>query len=69
MYKLSDLIKKLEKILANKNLPETISLRISNNKNYDFQINNLVKHQNHQDIKEVTASFSEAINDEPNKKF
>ena len=54
MYKLSDLINKLEKILTNKNLSETISLRISNNENYDFQINNLVKHQNHQDIKEIT---------------
>ena len=65
MYKLSDLINKLEKILTNKNLSETISIRISNNENFDFQINNLVKHQNHQDIKEITESFSEVINDEP----
>ena len=43
MYQLIKLIKNLENELQELVGPESISLRISNNPNFDFQINNLVK--------------------------
>ena len=49
MYQLLNLIKNLENVLKETVNDESISLRISNNQNFDFQINNLVKFQNHKD--------------------
>ena len=39
-------------------------LKISNNPDFDFQINNLVKYQNHKDIKNIENSFSKIIDNE-----
>ncbi len=64
MYKLSNLINDLENVLQKTVGIEPISLRISNNPNFDFQINNLVKFQNHKDIKNIENLFSEIINKE-----
>tara|TARA_B100000886_G_scaffold206469_1_gene142704 strand:+ start:7134 stop:8777 length:1644 start_codon:yes stop_codon:yes gene_type:complete len=64
MYKLSNLINDLENVLQKTVGIEPISLRISNNPNFDFQINNLVKFQNHKDIKNIENLFSEIINNE-----
>ena len=64
MYQLIKLIKNLENELQELVGPESISLRISNNPNFDFQINNLVKFQNHKYIKEIENSFSKRLDDE-----
>ena len=64
MYQLLNLINNLESVLINIVKGESISLRISNNPNFDFQINNLVKFQNHKDIKKIKNSFTEIIDNE-----
>ena len=70
MYQLIKLIKNLENELQELVGPESISLRISNNPNFDFQINNLVKFQNHKKIKNIENSFYKIIDKEPSiKKF
>ena len=70
MYQLTKLIKNLENELQELVGPESISLRISNNPNFDFQINNLVKFQNHKKIKNIENSFYKIIDKEPSiKKF
>ena len=70
MYQLTKLIKNLENELQELVGPESISLRISNNPNFDFQINNLVKFQNHKKIKNIENSFYKIIDKESSiKKF
>ncbi len=70
MYQLIKLIKNLENELKELVGPESISLRISNNPNFDFQINNLVKFQNHKKIKNIENSFYKIIDKESSiKKF
>ena len=70
MYQLIKLIKNLENELQELVGPESISLRISNNPNFDFQINNLVKFQNHEKIKNIENSFYKIIDKESSiKKF
>ena len=64
MYQLLNLIKNLENVLEKSVEAEDIKLRISNNPNFDFQINNLVKFQNHKLIKEIENSFSKIIDNE-----
>ena len=64
MYQLFNLINNLENALQKTVSVESISLRISNNPNFDFQINNLVKYQNHKDIKNIKNSFTEIIDNE-----
>ncbi len=64
MYQLLNLIKNLENVLEKSVETENIILRISNNPNFDFQINNLVKFQNHKLIKEIENSFSKIIDNE-----
>ena len=44
MYLLKNLIRNLENDLSDKGVSESIVLRTSNVPNFDFQINNLVKH-------------------------
>ena len=70
MYQLIKLIKNLENELQELVGPESISLRISNNPNFDFQINNLVKFQNHKKIKNIENSFYKILDIESSiKKF
>ena len=61
MKQLSNLIEKLENELYDRNMSEEISLRISNNSDFDFQINNLVKFQSHNDIEQIKNSFYKII--------
>ena len=65
MNQLSNLIRNLENVLEKTSLKESINLRISNNRSFDFQINNLVKFQNHKNIKNIKDSFSKTIHKEP----
>jgi len=64
MYLLENLISNLENSLSNKDIFESIVLRTSNVKNFDFQIENLVKLQKNDDIKEIEKSFSKIIDEE-----
>ena len=64
MYQLLNLVRSLENELGKKDIAETISLRISNIPTFDFQINNLVKYQNHKDIEDIKNSFCEIIENE-----
>ena len=64
MYQLSNLINNLENELGKTINVESILLKISNNPDFDFQINNLVKYQNHKKIKNIENSFSKMIDNE-----
>mgnify|MGYP001260133500 CR=1 FL=1 len=61
MYQLLNLINSLENVLEKTGNNESISIRIANNPKFDFQINNLVKFQNHKEIDNIKKSFSEIM--------
>ena len=65
MYLLKDLIKDLENELNKNEIHESIVLRISNVKNFDFQIENLVKYQKNDNIKKLAESFAQIISSDP----
>jgi len=61
MNQLLKLKNNIKKELLLSNIHENIEIRISNFPNYDFQINNLVKHQNHPEIEKIVDSLSKII--------
>ena len=65
MYQLKNLISTLENDLSHKNIDESIILRSSNVPNFDFQINNLVKHEKSNEIKDIEKSFSKILDSDP----
>ena len=65
MYQLKNLISTLENDLSHKNIDESIILRSSNVPNYDFQINNLVKHEKSAEVKDIEKSFSKILDSDP----
>ncbi|MDA9732326.1 arginine--tRNA ligase [Acidimicrobiaceae bacterium] len=65
MYLLSNLISNLENALSNRNIYESIILRSSNDTNFDFQINNLVKFQKNNEIKDLQRSFIKLLDSDP----
>ncbi len=65
MYLLTNLISNLENDLSNRNIYESIVVRSSNVPNFDFQINNLVKFQKNNDIKDLERSFIKILDNEP----
>ena len=65
MYQLKNLISTLENDLSHKNIDESIILRSSNVPNFDFQINNLVKHEKSNEIKVIEKSFSKILDSDP----
>jgi arginyl-tRNA synthetase len=62
MNLLKPIISEIHDLLIESNLNETIDLRITNLENYDYQINNFVKYQNHPDIKTIKEKVSKALN-------
>ena len=50
---LKPLISEFESLLENSNIHEAIDMKISSIEKFDYQINNLVKYQNHKDIKKI----------------
>lgn len=56
------IVSEIHDLLIESNLNETIDLRITNLENYDYQINNFVKYQNHPDIKTIKEKVSKALN-------
>ncbi len=65
MYLLKNLISTLENDLSHKNIYESIILRSSNVPSYDFQINNLVKHEKSAEVKDIEKSFSKILDSDP----
>ena len=62
MNLLKPIVSEIHDLLIESNLDETIDLRITNLENYDYQINNLVKYQNHPDIETIKEKVSKALN-------
>lgn len=67
MIILSDLLDDVYKVFDKFDLDEKIQLRTSSNEEYDFQINNLVKYQQHEKIKDIKSSLFDILN--ANKKI
>ena len=65
MFQLSNLIKNLENELKKNDISESISLRISNLPEFDFQIDNLVKYQKTLSIEKIEKSLMGIIKNEP----
>ena len=62
MNLLKPFISEIHDLLIESNLNETVDLRITNLENYDYQINNFVKYQNHPDIKTIKEKVSKVLN-------
>lgn len=62
MYLLRSVTKDIQNILSKNNIIEEIDLRISNLKKFDYQINNLVKYQNIDDIDTIKKDISNCLN-------
>ena len=65
MYLLTNLINSLENSLSRRGISESIIIRLSNQENFDFQINNLVKLEKSSHIKDIEKSFSKILDDDP----
>ena len=65
MYLITNLINSLENSLSRRGISESIIIRLSNQKNFDFQINNLVKLEKSSHIKDIEKSFSKILDDDP----
>ena len=61
MNLLKTVINDLGNILKKNGIDEVIDIRISNLDNYDYQINNLVKYQNHPNIETVKEEMSNSL--------
>ena len=53
MNLLKPIVSEIQNILSKNSIDELIDIRISNLDNYDYQINNLVKYQNHPNIESI----------------
>ena len=54
---LKPLINQFQSLLENSNIHEEIDLKISSIESFDYQINNLVKYQNHNDIRKILSDL------------
>jgi len=61
MNLLKTVVNDLDKILKKNHINEVIDIRISNLDNYDYQINNLVKHQNHPNVESIKEQISNTL--------
>ena len=61
MNLLKTVVDDLGNILKKNDIDEVIDIRISNLDNYDYQINNLVKHQNHPNVESIKKEISNAL--------
>jgi arginyl-tRNA synthetase len=62
MNLLKTVVDDLGKILKRNGIDEAVDMRISNIDNYDYQINNLVKHQNHPNVDSIKEEISTSLN-------
>ena len=68
MNLLTNLISNLENDLSKRNIYEPIILRSSNVENFDFQINNLVKLEKSNEVKDIKKSFTKILDNDPSIK-
>ena len=68
MNLLTNLISNLENDLSKRNIYEPIILRSSNVANFDFQINNLVKLEKSNEVKDIKESFIKILDNDPSIK-
>ena len=61
MNLLKTVVDDLGNILKKNGIDEVIDIRISNLDNYDYQINNLVKYQNHHNIESIKKEISSSL--------
>ena len=61
MNLLKKVVDDLGNILKKNGIDEVIDIRISNLENYDYQINNLVKYQNHHNIESIKKEISSSL--------
>ncbi|MDC2962306.1 arginine--tRNA ligase [Acidimicrobiia bacterium] len=61
MNLLKTVVDDLGNILKKNGIDEVIDMRISNLDNYDYQINNLVKHQNHPNVELIKEEVSNTL--------
>jgi arginyl-tRNA synthetase len=61
MNLLKTVVDDLGNILKKNDIDEVIDIRISNLDNYDYQINNLVKHQNHPNVESIKEQISNTL--------
>jgi len=62
MNLLKTVVDDLGEILKKNGINEAVDIRISSIDNYDYQINNLVKHQNHPNLDSVREEISSSLN-------
>src|SRR5210317_1246497 len=61
MNLLKTVVDVLGNILKKNGIDEVIDIRISNLDNYDYQINNLVKYQNHPNVESIKKEISSSL--------
>ncbi len=61
MNLLKTVVNDLDNILKNNGIDEVVDMRISNLNNYDYQINNLVKHQKHPNVESIKEEISNTL--------
>jgi arginyl-tRNA synthetase len=61
MNLLKTVVDDLGEILKRNGIDEAVDIRISNIDNYDYQINNLVKHQNHPNVNSIKEEISDSL--------
>ena len=61
MNLLKTVVDDLGNILKKNDIDEVIDIRISNLDNYDYQVNNLVKHQNHPNVESIKKEISNTL--------
>ena len=63
MNTLKPLVQTLEYILNEFKIDEDIDIKLTNIKDFDYQINNLVKYQKHKEIKEIEKKVSSILSE------
>ena len=61
MNLLKPIVSQIQNILSQNGIDEIVDVRISNLDNYDYQINNLVKYQNHPNIESIKDGVSKLL--------
>ena len=61
MNLLKPIVSQIQNILSKNGIDELVDVRISNLDNYDYQINNLVKYQNHPNIELIKDGVSKLL--------
>ena len=56
MYQLKSIVNKLEENLKEFNIFENVDIKLCNEQKYQFQINNFVKYQKHEQINDIITS-------------